>query len=70
MVERIRQLLHEKPFHPFRIVMKSGERHDVVDPEKIAIGQNQLFLYSGRTEKMTWLKVAEVELVYAPLHQR
>ncbi len=66
MMDRIREFLHRKPFVPFRIVMASGERHDVVNSERIALGSKQVFLVSGSTGRMTWLKVEDIELVYMP----
>jgi hypothetical protein len=50
--------------------MKSGDRHDVFDPDKVAVGGKQIFLYSGTTGRMAWLKVEEIELVYVPRHKR
>ena len=46
--------------------MKSGERHDVIDRERIAIGKTQVFLYSQPSNRMKWLKADEIELVYEP----
>ena len=34
IVEMVRELKNRKPFRPFRIVMKSGERHEIVYPRR------------------------------------
>jgi hypothetical protein len=66
MLEVIRQHLRRKPFSPFRIVMKSGERHEVVYPEKIAIGKDQVFLVEQPATRMASLREADIELVFEP----
>jgi len=44
----LKQLLHRKPFDPFRIVMRSGERHDITDPDRVAIAKTYVFLFPSR----------------------
>jgi hypothetical protein len=64
MLELFRQFLRRKPFHPFRVVLRSGERYEIVDPEKVAVGQTKAFaLVRG---KMAELRESEIELVYEP----
>jgi len=65
MLSLVRKFLHRKPFHPFRIVTKSGERHDVTDPVRVALRQPDLFLF-GRNERMKQLKESDIDVVYEP----
>ena len=70
MLKVVRQFLRRKPFHPFRVVMRSGARHHVVNPDRVAIGKSQMFLYSYPSNRMTWLSEADIELVYEPRRAR
>lgn len=65
MLELLRQALHRKPFNPIRVVMRSGERHDIHDPNCVAIGQTEAFVFS-QPGGMAWLPQDQIELVYEP----
>lgn len=65
MLEQVIQLLRRKPFSPFRIVMKSGERHDINDRDRIALGQSRIHWFPT-TGKWVQLATNEIELVYEP----
>lgn len=69
MLKRIRQFLHRKPFSPFRIVMKSGERHEVEDPDRVALPKPDVFLFK-QGDRMLQLKENDIELVYEPRSPR
>jgi hypothetical protein len=45
IVDTIRHLKRVEPFTPFHIVMTSGDRHLVEDPDALAIGLSQLHYY-------------------------
>ena len=66
-LELIRQFLHRKPFRPFRVVMRSGVRHEIVDPNKVAIGNSMAFAF---LPKLTELPDREIDLVYEPRNAR
>jgi hypothetical protein len=66
-LELIRQFLHRKPFRPFRVVMRSGARHEIVDRDKVAIGQSRAYAFLPR---MAELPDSEIELVYEPWSSR
>ena len=67
MLDVLREFLRHKPFRPFRVVMRSGQRHDIVDREKIAIGQTKAYAFLLR---MTEIAASEIELVYEPRRAR
>jgi hypothetical protein len=69
VVERIREFLRRKPFRRFRVVMRSGERHDITDPDRVALGQMTVHWFppSGRWTQMS---DDEIELVYEPRRAR
>jgi hypothetical protein len=66
-LEEIRQLLRRKPFRPFRVVMRSGARHEIIHPEKVAIGPARAFAFLPRIVAMP---ESEIELVYEPRQAR
>lgn len=43
-VQTFRDLLAERPFKPFRVVMFSGERHDVRHPEMAFLSKTSLYV--------------------------
>lgn len=43
-VQTFRNLLTEKPFKPFRVVMSSGERHEVRHPEMAFLTRTSLLV--------------------------
>ena len=65
MVELVRKFLHQKPFRPFCVVMKSGERHDINHPERMAIGLSELHRF-GKKDKWIRMNLDEIDVVYEP----
>ena len=59
-------LLRKKPFKPFCIVMRTGERYDVFDADGVALGRSNVFLYLPSDRRMAWLAEHDIELVYQP----
>jgi hypothetical protein len=43
-VQTFRDLLHKRPFEPFRIVMSSGERYEVRHPEMAFLTRATLYV--------------------------
>lgn len=43
-VQTFRDLLAERPFKPFRVVMSSGERHEVRHPEMAFLSKTSLYV--------------------------
>ena len=48
-LDTIRDLKRQEPFVPFQIVLSSGDRYVVADPDALAIGTTQLFFYPPRS---------------------
>ena len=69
MVEMVRKLLHQKPFRPFRVVLKSGERHDINDPTRMAIGLSEIHWFA-KNDKWARMKVKDIDVVYEPRKSR
>jgi len=64
MLELLRQFLHCKPIRPIRVVLRSGDRYDITDPDRVAIGKSQVHVV--RPGQMAHLDEADIELVYQP----
>jgi hypothetical protein len=63
-VDTIRDLKNREPFSPFSIVMASGDRYLIDDPDALAIGRDQVFYYpprSGAGVHMQLFQIAVVE---------
>ena len=43
-VQTFRDLLAERPFKPFRVVMSSGEKHEVRHPEMAFLSKTRLYV--------------------------
>ena len=69
MTRRVKQLLHRQPFKPFRIVMRSGDRHDVTNPDRVAIGKSFIYWFPP-SDRMVQLAKSDIELVYEPRRSR
>lgn len=69
MTRLVRKLLRCKPFKPFRIVMRSGERHDVTDPDRVAISRSYIMWFPP-TGRMARLEKREIDVVYEPRRSR
>jgi hypothetical protein len=70
MIELVRQHLHQKPFSPFMVVLRSGRRVEIVDPDKVAIREPQVFAFLPPRKSCTELHEREIELVYVPRRRR
>jgi hypothetical protein len=63
-LDTIRDLKRRDQFCPFRIVMTSGDRYVIKDPDALAIAGSQLHYYpprSGRAVHMRLNQIAAVE---------
>jgi urocanate hydratase len=69
MVEIVRKLLCQKPFCPFRVVMKSGQRHDINDPDRMAISRSELHWFA-KTDEWIRMRWDEIDVVYEPRSPR
>lgn len=61
--DTILDLKHREPFLPFLIVMTSGDRYAIEDPDALAIGGNQLHYYPPRSDKAVHLRLSQVAAV-------
>jgi hypothetical protein len=50
-VQTFRQLLTERPFRPFRLVMSSGEKYEVRHPEMAWLTRTDILVGIGETDE-------------------
>lgn len=68
MREILQDMLDRDPFQPFRIVLTSGDRYDILNPHLVALGQTQVTVYPPRSDRFLILRlnqVAAIEVVEA-----
>jgi hypothetical protein len=56
----VRDLLRQRPFKPFRVVMSSGESYEVRHPENLAIGKHFMVLIEPETDRTHDLYLLQV----------
>ncbi len=62
VVDTVRELKNREPFLPFLIVMTSGDRYTIDDPDALAISTTQLHYYP-RTGRGIHMQVREIAVV-------
>ena len=60
MLDDTRELLHRQPFEPFTIVMTSGERYLVENPDNVAVSDTRISLFPPRTERWILIRLNQV----------
>lgn len=60
MIQQIREHLERDPFRPFRIVVTSGDRYDVLDPHAVAIAQTYLFYAFPRSDRSAHIRLNQL----------
>lgn len=63
MIATIRELLERDPFHPFRIVLTSGDRYDVTNPHLLAIGETQIFYCYPSSDRFSFIRSNQITAV-------
>jgi hypothetical protein len=60
----IRELLHQRPFVPFRIRLSNGDAHDVMNPHLVALMKSKVFIAKQKSESwafISYLHIAALE---------
>ncbi len=58
------EMLHHEPFQPFCIVLSSGERYEVRNPDLVALMKSKVFIADANSEKfslVSYLHIAALE---------
>jgi hypothetical protein len=46
MMETLKELLDKEPFQSFKIVTASGDKYQIDNPHLVAIGKDQVFIFT------------------------
>jgi hypothetical protein len=65
-LDTIRDLTHRVPFVPFRIVMTSGNRYTIENPETMAITETQIHYYLPKSDKVIHLRLNQIAAIEEP----
>lgn len=60
MLDELKAHLDREPFSPFRIILTSGDRYEVMTPYQIAIGQTLLYYFFPRSDRTASLRLNQV----------
>ena len=60
MLDDIKDLMHKQPFEPFRIVMTSGEKYLVENPDNVAVSDTRLGIFPPHTDKWILVRLNQV----------
>jgi hypothetical protein len=66
ILDTIRDLKRQNPFAPFMVIMTSGDRYIIEDPDSLAIGGSQLHYYQPRTDKAVHMRLNQIATVEQP----
>ena len=64
-IDTIKHLKRQEPFTPFQIIMASGDRHLIENPDALAISSSQLHYYP-RTGMGVHLRINQITAVEEP----
>jgi hypothetical protein len=63
-IDLIRHLRRQEPFIPFEIVMSSGDRCLVENPDALAIATSQIHYYPPRSGAGIHLRINQIAIVH------
>lgn len=66
MIESILELLRSETFHPFKIVLTSGEVFEVSNPHLIAVGQAVVVVCWPKSDRVSILRLNQIASVDVP----
>ena len=62
-LDTIRDLRRREPFLPFLVILSSGDKYVIEDPEALAVSGSQLHYYPPRTSKSIHIRVSQIVAV-------
>ncbi len=68
-LDAIRHLKNLEPFEPIEIRLANGDRHQIVDPDNIAIGRNVVLIAYSDSDRIAWCtphQIVSIEKIVAP----
>jgi hypothetical protein len=59
------ELLDKEPFRPFRIVLTSGDRYEVLNRHLVAIGDSEIFYCYPQTDRFVYIRKNQIAALEA-----
>jgi hypothetical protein len=53
-LDTVRHFMNLEPFAPIEIRLANGDRHQVVDPDNIAVGRNAVVIAYSDSDRIAW----------------
>ena len=53
-LDSVRHLKNADPFEPIEIRLANGDRHQIVDPDNIAVGKNVVMIAYSDSDRIAW----------------
>jgi len=69
-LDTIRDLKRRDPFSPFKIIMTSGDRYVIDDPDALAIGNSQVFYYPRHPGAGVHMRLNQIAVVEEEIAKR
>ena len=60
MLERIKELLQNDPFMPFRLIISSGHTYEVTSPYMLALGQTRMTYYFPKSDRQADVRLNQL----------
>ncbi|MEX1016927.1 MAG: hypothetical protein WDZ31_09280 [Phycisphaeraceae bacterium] len=59
-METLHEMLRQRPFQPFRIVLTSGDKYDVHHPDLVVVMLSQVFVAEPRSDRFHFLRLNQI----------
>lgn len=63
IIDTLRELMGRDPFTPFTIILTSGDRVKISNPELLALGASQFTYYFPRSDRWAMLRLNQIAMV-------
>jgi hypothetical protein len=60
MRDHLIELLNSEPFAPFRIVLSSGEGHEIRNPNLVAMGESLMHIFLPKSDRYVTLRLNQI----------
>ena len=60
MKEEILELLNRDPFVPFKIELMSGDRHQIDNPNLVAVGESTIHVMTPKSDRYVIIRLNQI----------
>jgi hypothetical protein len=68
-LDNVRHFMNVEPFEAFEIRLANGDRHQIVDPDNIAVGRNVVMIGYSDSDRIAWCtphQIVSIERISGP----